>query len=108
MNTTEHLLTCGQEESGEVAVAALGVAKAFSKSLRFGLDDVHPERRLTALQVLVAELNDLEAVIEMLQEEGVELPGLHDRTAIDRKKEKVKKYMEYAKQRGVLRQYRSR
>lgn len=102
MNKLEYLLTCGQEESGEVAVAALNVAKAFSKSLRFGLDDIHPEREITALQVLVAELNDLEAVIEMLQEKGIELPGLHDRTAIDRKKEKVKKYMEYSKQRGTL------
>ena len=102
MNAIEHLLTCGQEESGEVAVAALAVAKAFSKSLRFGLDDIHPERKITAAQVLVAELNDLEAIVEMLQEEGIELPGLHDRTEIDRKKEKVRKYMEYSRQRGTL------
>jgi hypothetical protein len=102
MNSTEHLLVCGQEEAGEIADAALAVAKAFSKSLRFGLDDIHPERQMTAIQVLVAELNDLEAIIEMLEESGIEFIGLHDRSAIDAKKSKVRNYMEYARERGRI------
>lgn len=102
MNITEHLMVCGNEEAGEIAYAALEVAKAFSKILRFGSDDIHPERNITAIQVLVAELNDLEAVIEMLHESGIDLQGLHDREAIEAKKIKVRKYMLHAQIRGAL------
>lgn len=59
MNTKEHVMVCGAEEAGEVAVAALAVQKALCKMMRFGKDDVNPERDLTAAQVLVVELNDL-------------------------------------------------
>lgn len=86
MNITEHLMVCGNEEAGEVAVAALAVAKALSKALRFGQTDTNPERNMTAVEVLAAELNDLEAAVEMLLEAGVPLPGLHDRDAIEAKK----------------------
>ena len=96
MNTIEYLEVCAEEEAGEVAVAALGVAKAISKALRFGLTDINPERLQTATEVLVAELNDLEAVVEMLQEAGVKLPGLHDREAIEAKKKKVSAMVTYS------------
>ena len=69
--------------------------------LRFGQDDINPERDLTAVQVLVAELNDLQGVIELLQER-IELPGLNDREAIEVKKAKVHKYMNYAYSHGTL------
>lgn len=109
MNPLEHLQVCGSEEAGEVAVAAdelhraaLATAKAFCKCLRFGGADYNPERGLTTVEVLVAELNDLEAVVEMVQEAGLVLPGLHDRSAIEAKKEKVRKYMRHAAVRGTL------
>lgn len=102
MNLTEHIMVVGNEEAGEVATAALAVAKALSKGLRFGQDDINPERGLTAVEVLAAELNDLEATVELLLEAGVPLPGLHDRAAIDAKKAKVRKWMQHAVQRGSL------
>jgi hypothetical protein len=102
MNITEHLMVIGNEEAGEVATAALAVAKALSKGLRFGQDDINPERNLSAVEVLAAELNDLEAMVEMLQEAGVPLPGLHHREAIEAKKRKVRNWMSYAEQRGSL------
>lgn len=102
MNTTEHTMVCGAEEAGEVATAALAVAKALHKGLRFGQNDINPEREATSVEVLAAELNDLTAVVEMLQEAGVPLPGLHSRDAIEAKKRKVRDWMQYAKQRGAL------
>lgn len=54
------------------------------------------------MDVLVAELNDLAAVVELLQAAGVDLPGLHDRGAIEAKKDKVRKFMGYAKERGAI------
>lgn len=102
MNEAEHKMVVGAEEAGEVAVAAMAVAKALSKMMRFGTGDTNPERGVTAAQVLVAELNDLEAAVEMLAEAGVPLVGLHDRGAIDAKKAKVEKYMEYAEAAGAL------
>ena len=102
MNTAEHIMVCGAEEAGEVAVAALAVAKALHKGLRFGLDDVHPGHGATAIEVLVAELNDLTATVEMLQDEGIVLPGLHDRDAIEAKKKRVRTWMDHAEHRGFL------
>ncbi len=102
MNTIEHTMVCGAEEAGEVATAALAVAKALHKGLRFGQDDINPEREATAVEVLAAELNDLAAVVEMLQEAGVPLPGLHSRDAIEAKKRKVRDWMRHAERRGVL------
>lgn len=102
MNSTEHTMVCGAEEAGEIATAALAVAKALHKGLRFGQDDINPERDASAVEVLAAELNDLAAVVEMLQEAGVPLPGLHDRAAIEAKKRKVRNWMGYAESRGSL------
>lgn len=102
MNSKEHMMVCGAEEAGEVATAALSVAKALHKGLRFGQDDINPERDATAVEVLAAELNDMMAVVEMLQEAGVPLPGLHNREAIEAKKRKVRHWMGYAERRGSL------
>lgn len=102
MKLLEHLLVCGMEEAGEITTASLAVAKAFSKVLRFGPGDINPMRRKTAVGVLVAELNDQEAVIELLQEAGLLLPGLHDREAIERKKDKVRHFIKHAEQNGTV------
>lgn len=102
LGLVEHLLVLGGEEGSEVAVAALAVAKAFSKMLRFGPYDLHPSRHRSATEVLVAELNDLTAVVEMVQEVGVPLPGLGDREAIEAKKAKVRRMMEYSRECGLL------
>jgi hypothetical protein len=102
MNTKEHTMVCGVEEANEVATASLAVAKALSKMLRFGQENIVPFNNLNIREHLANELNDLEACVEMLIEAGVELPGLHDRQAIQSKKLKVKHYMQFAKNQGVL------
>jgi hypothetical protein len=84
MNEKEHLLVILMEESVEVA-------KETSKALRFGEDEVMPGQLLTNRERILHELNDLWAIVEMLGLQQV------DRAAIERKKEKIAKYMEYAK-----------
>ena len=101
MNKTEHLLTCLMEECAEIQ-------KAAAKALRFGLDDYAPNSDSTNAEDIAAEIIDLVAVVEMLREENI-IPSITDndsKIAIDKKKEKVKKYMDYAIERGTLQEER--
>ncbi len=96
MNTIEHLFMCVAEEGGEITQAA-------GKAGRFGASSQYPDGGRQNSEYLVREVNDLLGVLEMLQEEGVLLPGIGDRAAIDEKKLKLRKFMEYAKERSTLR-----
>lgn len=102
MNQSEHLLTCVSEECGEIAQIALRMSQAAHKALRFGLDDGYPESDRTNRADLVREANDLFGALERLQEAGVDLPGLFDRSAIDAKKSKITKWMGHAESLGTL------
>jgi uncharacterized protein (UPF0147 family) len=93
MNATEHLLTCLSEECAEVSQRA-------SKALRFGLDEVQPEQPFNNAQRIIAEVNDLIAVIEMLQQANA-LPRV-TRAAVDEKKRKLAEWMRYSAERGAL------
>jgi len=96
MNKQEHLLTVFQEE-------LLEVAKELSKIKRFGLYglDLSKEASLTNLQKLEQEWNDLLAVLEMVEEEGIFF--LHrDNNKIAMKKEKVRKFLEHSRMVGTL------
>jgi len=95
MNIVEHLLVCANEEGLEIGQAA-------DKALRFGLEDMHPKTGTTTLSSLVAEINDLLGVIELMQDHGVKLEGLFDRLAIEKKKAKVLIWMEYSRKAGTL------
>ena len=97
MNKTEHLLTCLMEECAEIQ-------KATAKALRFGLDDHAPNSNSTNAEDIASEVNDLIAIIEMLREENIIQNVAQDdvNLAIIAKKEKVRKYMDYAKERGTL------
>lgn len=94
MNRKEHLLTCLAEECAEVA-------QACCKALRFGIDDKGPGHTLTNAQYISREVNDVIALVEMLEEEGL-LPRPSSFTEIEAKKAKVALFMEYAEQRGTL------
>ncbi|WP_435626968.1 hypothetical protein [Candidatus Ferrigenium straubiae] len=94
MNRKEYLLTCLAEECAEVA-------QACSKALRFGLDDKRPNHTLTNAQYISAEINDVIALVKMLEEEGL-LPRQNSFREIEAKKAKMEHFMEYAKQRGTL------
>lgn len=88
LNKTEHLLVILGEEAAEVAHRT-------AKALRFGLTDIDPVRKETARRVLERELADLMAVAEIL---GLEIRD-EDKTA---KREKLEKYMAYARKVGTL------
>jgi len=94
MNKTEHLLVCAIEECAELQ-------QAVSKALRFGLDDGHPDKQTTNAEDIMKEYTDLIAVMTMLIGEGLIHDYFMDR-AIEAKREKVLRYMVYAKERGTL------
>lgn len=94
MTSEEYLLQKLSEECAEVQ-------QAISKILCFGLHETYPERGKTNEQYLYAELNDLNASVEMLNEAGV-LHYLPSRKAVDAKKIKVEKWMEYSEKCGKL------
>lgn len=95
MDLHEHLITCTAEEGCEIGQAG-------HKALRFGLDDVNPKTGRTNRGDLVAEVNDLIGVLELLQENGIQLPGLYDRTAIDAKKARVMTWLDHSHAVGTL------
>lgn len=102
MNEAEHLLTCVNEESGEIAQIALRISQATCKALRFGLNDGYPGTDRTNRMDLVREVNDLIGSLEGLVAAGVELPGLFGRKAIEAKKAKIIKWMSHAEKVGAL------
>lgn len=93
MNKKEYLLTCLVEECSEVQ-------KEATKALRFGLDDNWKERGTQADRI-VHEFCDLLAIYEMLVEDSL-LDDVTTQEMIQMKKERVHKYMDYAKERGTL------
>lgn len=93
MTRLEHLLTILLEECAEVS-------KEVTKSLRFGLDDHEPGKKTTNREKLLDEVNDLFAMIEMLQNEKV-LGNLSYQKRVD-KRNKVEKFLGYSHDVGTL------
>jgi NTP pyrophosphatase (non-canonical NTP hydrolase) len=94
MNRKEHLLTILAEECMEIG-------KECTKALRFGINDHHPTQTGTNAQKINDEFNDLVAVIDMLNNEG-HLDVNVDLEKIEKKKERVEKYLLYSKEHGTL------
>ena len=96
MNNTEYLLTKVIEECVELV-------KACTKAQRFGLTDKHPETGELNKDAIVNEFLDITAVMYMLIKKGdignfnCYFSHLKGRIA------KTKKYMEYSRKRGTLR-----
>lgn len=95
LSIQDYLLSCLAEECGEVV-------QLVGKSHRFGLDDFGPNDPTPNRERLAAELNDIIAIAEMLTENGVDLPGVFEAGAQQRKKDKVLKYMKYSREHGRL------
>ena len=94
MTRQDHLLVILMEECAEVQ-------KECAKALRFGLDDYYaPAGDDTNRESIVKELDDLIAVVEMLEDEDILEPGSFDRQEL--KKEKVEKFLKYSKAKGLL------
>jgi hypothetical protein len=94
MTKNELLLTILAEECVETAQRA-------TKSIRFGIDEIQKNQELNNSERLIYEFNDIYAVMEMLLEEGV-ISTIIDRDAIEKKKQKILKYMEYSRSLGIV------
>lgn len=90
----DHLISCVGEECGEIQ-------QVVGKIGRFGILDINPTTKKTNWVELRKEVHDLVAVFEMLCDEFDRVPDL-DRQLIERKKKRVIKYMEYAREQGQL------
>ena len=89
MNIEDYLLACISEEAGEII-------QAVGKSHRFGVTDKNPNTNDMNFYELKKEIHDLIAVYEMFCAEYEQYTEL-DRTMIEKKKERVKHYMQYSK-----------
>lgn len=96
MTRIEHLLTILAEECTEIGQRA-------SKAIRFTPSEVQPGQELTNAERIMYEFRDLQAVMEMLEDEGI-LPSiwLRDVTAIEAKKAKVEKFLLHSAECGTL------
>jgi len=93
MNRLQYLLLLAAEEGSEVAQAA-------TKAMRFGTQEVYKVTGLSNEARLQAEFNDILAVMELLNEEGLVLYRNED--MIKEKKAKVEKFMQYSKDLGIV------
>ena len=92
MDKIDNLLVCLNEECAEVQ-------QAVSKALRFGLDNFYLDENKTNADDIIAECNDIIAVIEMLQEYNI---VKIDRELVERKKRKVESFIEVSKRCGKI------
>ena len=94
MTKQENLLIKLSEECSEVG-------KAVSKALLYGLDDGYPGSDITNAQDIENELHDILAVVEMFYaDQGLKFKV--DSEKIRKKKDKIRMWMDYAKQCGKL------
>lgn len=92
MNRQEHLLTILSEECAEVT-------QSVTKSLRFGLDDFWKDSPVNRDKI-TQEMGDLLGIFFMLVGEGIiDAPA---ESLISAKREKIEKFLQYARERGTL------
>ena len=97
MNKIEYLLTCASEEGGEITQAA-------SKCIRFGLNSPSRSSKtpMTNIQQLMTEINDVVALLTLLNAKGVNTDLFLDPEQIANKIDRVKFYMEDSIREGLL------
>lgn len=95
MNLIENLVQTAAEEAAELAVA-------FSKGNRFSLQSIDPKTEKPSHQTIVAKMNDLLAVIELLRDRGVVLTGIGDPAAVGESKKKFVEHLEISQKAGAL------
>jgi len=93
MNKEEYLLTCLMEECAEVQ-------KECAKALRFGLDNAWSNK--TKRELLTEELYDLQGIIVLLAKENIVHSVDYKNPSIEKKVQKVKKFMEESRNLGCL------
>ena len=88
MNLLQHLLIKLTEEAAEVQQIAL-------KSAQFGFQSSHPSETKTNIERCHAVLNDLNAIVQLLNEEHG-FSYIPNPAEIEKKKLKVKEYLQYS------------
>jgi len=86
---------------GKLSEECVEVAKIAHKAQQFGLYDKHPERDGTNQERIQQELNDILAIVGMLNAE-FEFEFCPDTIGIKVKIDKVNKYYEYSKNAGMV------
>lgn len=94
MNQLQHLLIKLAEEGAEVAQIAL-------KTSQFGADEIMPGQPLNNFQRCHQELDDLFAMVEMLNDQ-YQFGYVQSRDRIEAKKVKVRKYLGYSIHLGLI------
>lgn len=94
MTREQYLLVCLAEECAEVTQRA-------TKALRFGLEEVQKGQDEDNGERLAYELVDLITVAELLVQDG-SIPPIDMVRMQQEKLVKLKKYMEYAKEKGTV------
>jgi hypothetical protein len=94
MTEIQYLLGCLAEECAEVAIRA-------SKAQRFGTLEVQSGQALTNAGRISAEMNDVKAILEMLEDRGAPVFA-YDDDQIKAKKAKLAKFMAYSRECGTL------
>ena len=106
MDKQEHLLTILGEECSELH-------QDICKALRFGMNDKGPDNKLDNTQLMFKEFNDILAMADMINEYVTSMPwsgvtytdkGIlyRDDKMVQKKKDKVEKYLAYSKEKGTL------
>lgn len=90
----DHVLSLLGEECGEVQ-------QVLGKISRFGMYDINPQTNESNWLELRKEMHDLKAAWDLVCDELDRFSSLDERL-ISEKKKKVRKYMEYAIERGRL------
>jgi hypothetical protein len=93
MTKLEYLLVTLGEEAAEVV-------QACSKAVRFGLYD--PTREKPARRLILEELADMLAVLDLLEEEGVFTPDEITDDMLDAAKARKLEKMQHSRERGIL------
>lgn len=88
------LVQCAEEASE--------VAKEISKCLRFGASEVYAPIGLSNAMRVVNELNDLWAMVGILQDEGVLPPEILHSDKILAKRKAVEEHLRYSRECGTL------
>lgn len=94
MNNEQYLYMKLSEESSEIS-------KECMKIMQFGLDSRNPDTGVSNIDALNMEINDLLAIIELLQDEGY-FTFEKDETHIENKKLKVSRFRNFSRDLGYV------
>ncbi len=93
MNKKEYLLVCLSEELAEVS-------QQIGKCLRFGIEHQYEKYSVNNANALRGELSDVEAILQLLEEEGVSLTVMPNR--VIEKMQRTEKFMQISITNGQL------